>query len=349
MKKLLFILIFSIVSTLAICQEEEVLNIATLTPNEVSIPSNLTELIQEYNVNCIQPTADFVTEKYDSLLKTIQNDSNLGFNLKAHYINKIESSANMNATKNYSLTKAGSIQNFLSYKEANILTRFFDLKSDGTIESLQKIADSLNVRYVVNFPLIEYLEADGLIAINSRTQLYDNKYQTIVSDEVSKYPNSLGGSTKQTCTYGDTEIVLVHSDSWIFRNILFAILNDETEKIMKEKIERSQRDSINILNFEKIKQILIGNSISTSGLVEAYLSREETKFMAYTANINPDKRNKCTIEYSLLTGAKNENEWIIEVVDSNEIRDDCSREPTMNDVVENLDEEKLKDFFENYY
>ncbi|MFK7951510.1 MAG: hypothetical protein AB8B73_01590 [Ekhidna sp.] len=348
MKKLLFIISFSLVSIVAISQQVEVLTVATLIPNKVSIPSNLSELLQEYHVNCIQPTADFITEKYDSLQNAIQSDSNLGQNLKAHYKNQIESSVNLNSTKNYSLTKAGSIQNFLSYKEANILARFFDTKADGTIESLQKIADSLSVRYVVNFPLIEYQEADGLIAINSRTQLYDNKYRTIVIDEVSEYPNSLGGSTKQTCTYGDTEIVLVHSDSWIFRKVLFAIKNDETEKIMREEIERSQRDSINTLNFETIKQILIDNSVSTSGLIDANLSREDTKFMAFYANRETGRKGKCIVRYSLLSGIRNGQNWLIEEIDNKEVKEACDKSPTSSDVFKNLDSEKLDNFISNY-
>lgn len=347
MKSLFLIIGFSLISTLALCQEDDVLHVATLTPNKVNIPNNLTKLLQVYQINCIQPSADFITEKYDSLLTAIEGDPNLDLNLKEHVKNQIESSINLNDAKNYSLSKAGSIQNFLTYKDANILARFFDVKSDGTLNSLKRIADSLNVRYIVNFPSIEYQKDDKLIAINARTQLYDNKHETIVIDEISEHPNSTGGSTKQTCTYENKEIVIVHSDSWIFRKVLFAILNDETENILNEEIERKQRDSTKAVNFNIIKQILSDNWISDSGLIDGSLNKEGTYFMAFMANSTTGKRNKCQTKYSILIGRKNDYIWSIKTLSSDEIKTECSEEPTVDDVFDNIDEARLKDFLEN--
>jgi hypothetical protein len=91
LKKLLSITSLTLGSTVAICQEEEVITVAMLIPNEINTPSNLTALLQAYPVNGIQPTADFVTEKYDSLQNALQRDSNLGLNLKAHCKNQMDS------------------------------------------------------------------------------------------------------------------------------------------------------------------------------------------------------------------------------------------------------------------
>jgi hypothetical protein len=46
----------------AICQDEEVITVAMLIPNEINTPSNFTALLQAYPVKGIQPTADLVTE-----------------------------------------------------------------------------------------------------------------------------------------------------------------------------------------------------------------------------------------------------------------------------------------------
>jgi hypothetical protein len=46
----------------AICQDEEVITVAMLIPNEINTPSNFTALLQAYHVNGSQPTADLVTE-----------------------------------------------------------------------------------------------------------------------------------------------------------------------------------------------------------------------------------------------------------------------------------------------
>jgi hypothetical protein len=84
LKKLISIISLTLVSIVAICQDEEVITVAMLIPNEINTPSNLTALLQAYHVNGIQPTADFVNEKYDSLQNALERDSNLGLNLKVN-------------------------------------------------------------------------------------------------------------------------------------------------------------------------------------------------------------------------------------------------------------------------
>jgi hypothetical protein len=62
----------------------------------------------------------------------------------------------------------------------NLLILLSNIKSDGSLIDLKKIADNDKIQYVLNFPRIELYKRDGISFAKISVQLYDNSSQTFL-------------------------------------------------------------------------------------------------------------------------------------------------------------------------
>ncbi len=203
-----------------------------LTPFETKEVEELREEINEGNA-LLDSNRQENIKIIESQIQYIDSDQE---NIKMSYQKQIEFAQTATYYSTFSLMGERFLQYFLYSNFPNMLIYTVPRKSNGIITDLEKLADSLKVRYVLNFPMIDsYLENDKPVS-KIRVQLYDYNQKKVILDNIYT-GNSVNHGFEFTCDEGTLDCTFINALNPALKNIIDLIISNSSSIKDKENLK----------------------------------------------------------------------------------------------------------------